>query len=161
VNKFFRTVRQISEYADKISQVAIIAMMLLIVANIIGRFFGLSIFGTYDFAGFINALLVGFALAYCAINKGHIQVELVMSHFPEKVQAIVGIIIGILNFGMIGIIAWQCFLLATDKLIGGEVSMTALVPYYPYIYAIAIGFVLFNLVVLEEIIEFVIKAVKR
>jgi TRAP-type C4-dicarboxylate transport system permease small subunit len=161
MKKFYGIVHLIIEYADKIAQVAVMALMLLVVANILGRFVGLSIFGTYDFAGFINAILVGFALAYCAMQKGHIQVEIVMTRFPEKVQAVVGIIMGILSLGMFSIITWQCVLLANDKLIGGEVSMTALVPYYPYVYGVAIGLALLCLIILEEIIEFFVKVVKH
>ena len=158
---FERIVNLISKYCDRIAQVAVMAMMLLVVGNILGRFVGKSIFGAYDIVGFINAILVAFAIAYCAVQKGHIQVEMVMSHFPERVQKVVGIITGILSLGIFAVITWQILILANDKWRGGEVSMTALIPFHYYIYGVAFGCVLLCLVILLELIKLFIRVEKR
>jgi hypothetical protein len=42
----------------------------------------------------------------------------------------------------------------------GEVSMTALFPFYPYIYGIAFGCALLCLVILADLIQSAVKAVK-
>ena len=159
--KFESLINLISKYCDRIAQVAVMLMMLLVVANIVGRPFGASIFGTLDFVGFINAVLVAFALAYCAIHKGHIEVEMVVSRLPERIQVIISIFTNFLGFGIFAVITWQCFLLAVDKLVGNEVSITALVPFHYYIFAVAFGCALLCMVILINLIKSVLKVVKR
>ncbi len=158
---FERIINLLSKYCDWIAQAATMAMMLLVVANIVGRPLGASIFGTLDYVGFINAVLVAFALAYCAIHKGHIQVEMLAQHFTERTMTIVDIITNVLSLGIFAVVTWQCFLLAVDKLVGNEVSITALVPFHYYIFAMTFGIALLCFVILINLIKSVLKVVKR
>jgi TRAP-type C4-dicarboxylate transport system permease small subunit len=160
MTNFDRIVGSLSKFFDRIAQLAVMAMMLLVIGNILGRFIGKSIFGTYDYVGFINAVLVAFAIAYCARLGGHIQVELLVSRLSEKTQIIIGIITNILSLGIFTIITWQCVILANDKMRLGEVSMTALIPFYPYIYGVALGCTLLCFVILIDLIKSVIRMVK-
>jgi len=159
--KFELIINLLSKYCDWIARAAVMAMMLLVVANIVGRPIGLSIFGTLDYVGFINAVLVAFALAYCAIHKAHIQVEMLMQRFPKRTQATVDIVTNILSLGIFIVITWQCFLLAIDKLVGNEVSITALVPFHYYIFAMTFGIALLFFVILINLIKSVLTVVKR
>jgi hypothetical protein len=43
----------------------------------------------------------------------------------------------------------------------GELAMTTLLPFYPYIYGIAFGCALLCLVILAQLIKSAVKAVKR
>ena len=158
---FERIINLLGKYCDRIAQAAVMAMMLLVVANIVGRPLGTSIFGTLDFVGFINAVLVAFALAYCAIHKGHIQVEMLVQRLPERVQSIIDIFTNVLSLGIFAVITWQCLLLAIDKLVGNEVSITALVPFHYYIFAVAFGCALLCMVILINLIKSVLKVVNR
>jgi len=49
---------------------------------------------------------------------------------------------------------------AIDMKRSGELSMTALVPFYPYVYGIAFGCVLLCLVILADFIKSEVKAVR-
>ncbi len=155
-----RLVHWVSEFCDRIAQVAVIAMMLLVVGNILGRLVWKPIYGTFDFVGFLGAILVALALAYCALKKGHIAVELIMMRLPERVQGIIGILTHMLSLGIFVLITWQCIVLGNDMRRSGELSMTALVPFYPYLYAIAFGCGLLCIVILIDIIKSLVKAVK-
>ncbi|MDD4358053.1 MAG: TRAP transporter small permease, partial [Smithellaceae bacterium] len=52
--------------------VAVIAMMLLSVTDVVLRMFGKPIPGTYEQVGFLGAIVVSFALAFTSMEKGHI-----------------------------------------------------------------------------------------
>jgi len=157
---FERIVRLLSKFCDRIAQAGIFAMLLLVVGNILGRKVWKPIYGTFDFVGFISAILVTFAIPYCAMQRGHTQVELVVERFSERVQGIIGSIIGILSLGIFSLVTWQCIVLANDMRRAGELSMTALIPFYPYIYGIAFGCALLCLVILFDLIKSVVKAVR-
>ena len=161
---FDRVVHSLSKFCDRIAQGAVMAMMLLVVANIIWRVvpeIGRPIFGTYDVVGFIGATLVAFAIAYCAVQGGHISVELVVARFPQRVQGIIGSITGFLSLGIFAVITWQCVVLANDMWRVGEVSMSALLPFYPYIYGVAFGCALLCLVILVDLGKSLAKAVGK
>ena len=161
---FDRVVHSLCKFCDQIAQGAVMAMMLLVVANIIWRVvpkIGRPIFGTYDVVGFIGATLVAFAIAYCAVQRGHISVELVVARFPQRVQGIIGSITGFLSLGIFAVITWQCVVLANDMRRVGEVSMSALLPFYPYIYGVAFGCALLCLVISVDLGKSLAKAVGK
>jgi len=157
---FARLARLLSKFSDRIAQLAVMAMMLLVVGNILLRVVWKPILGTYDFVGFIGAILIAFAIAYCAVLRGHIQVELLVARFPERVQAIIGSITGILSFGIFALITWQCVVLGNNMWRLGQVSATAHLPFSPYIYGIGFGCALLCLVILVDLIKSLAKAAK-
>ena len=157
---FDRIVRWLSKFCDQIAQVGLFAMFLLIAINILLRKLWKPIFGTYDYACFLSAIVVAFAMAHCAVQKGHTQVDLFVARFSQRAQGVIGSITGILSLGLFSLITWQCIALANDIRRAGEVSMTSLLPFYPYIYAVAFGCALLSLVILVDFIKSLVKAVK-
>ncbi len=157
---FERIVRFLTYISDRIAQLAVMAMLFLIVGNILSRVVWKPILGTYDIAGFIGAILVAFALGHCAIRKGHIQVELLVQRLPERLQGILGTITGILSLAIFLLVTWQCIVLGNDMRRVGELSMSAHISFYPYIYGVAYGCGLLSLVIIIDIIKSLIKAVK-
>ncbi|MFH1647386.1 MAG: TRAP transporter small permease [Chloroflexota bacterium] len=149
-----------SQYADWIARAGVVAMMLLAAGNILLRLFWHPIAGTFDYISFTGATLVALALAYTAVNRGHIQVELLVDRLPPRVQGIIGVITGILGVGIFALVTWQSLVYANDMRVAGETTMTALLPYYPYIYGIAFGSALLCLVVISDLMKSMVRAVK-
>jgi TRAP-type C4-dicarboxylate transport system permease small subunit len=160
VELFDRMVRLLSKFCDQIAQASLFAMFLLIFINILLRKFWKPIFGAYDYTCFISAIVIAFAMAYCAVQGGHTQVDLFVTRFSQRVQGIIGSIVGILSLGLFSLVTWQCIVLANDMRRSGEVSMTSLFPFHPYIYAVAFGCALLSLVILVDVIKSLVKAVK-
>jgi TRAP-type C4-dicarboxylate transport system permease small subunit len=155
-----RIIRFLSKFCDQIAQAGVFAMFLLVVGNIVLRMVWRPFFGTYDYVRFIAAILVAFAIANCAVQRAHTQVELLVARFPQRAQGIIGSITGILSLGIFSVVTWQCIELANQMRRAGEVTMTALLPFYPYIYAVAFGVALLCLVIIVDIITSLNKAVK-
>lgn len=160
MERFERMVRLVSKVCDQISQAGVFAMFLIIFGNILLRQFWKPIFGSYDYVCFISAIVVAFAMANCAVHRGHTQVDLVVARFSERTQGIIGSITGFLSLGLFSLITWQCIVFANDMRQSGELSMTLLLPFYPYIYAVAFGCALLSLVILVDFIKSLVKAVK-
>lgn len=160
MDHFNRIVNSLTKFCDRIAQAAVVAMLLLIVVNILGRKLWKPIYGTFDFVSFINTILVAFSIPYCALKKGHTQVDLVVERFSERVQGFIGGITGILGLGIFSLVTWQCVVFAIDMKRSGELSMTALVPFYPYVYGIAFGCALLGLVILADLIKSAVKVVR-
>jgi TRAP-type C4-dicarboxylate transport system permease small subunit len=157
---FERAIHSLAKVCDRIAQAAVLAMLLLVVGNILLRIVWKPILGTYDITGFIGAILIAFAVAYCALQRGHIQVELLVERFPERVQGIIDSITGILSLGIFSLITWQCSELANHVRRVGEVSMSAHISYYPYVYGVAFGCGLLCVVILVDLIKSLVKVMK-
>jgi TRAP-type C4-dicarboxylate transport system permease small subunit len=155
-----RIIRLVSKFSDQIAQIGVFAMFLLVAGNIVIRMVWKPFFGTYDYVCFIAAIVVSFALANCAVQKGHTQVELLVARFSQRAQGIIGSITGILSLGIFSLVTWQCIVLANEMRRVGAVTMTGLFIFYPYIYAVAFGVALLCVVIIIDIINSIGKAVK-
>jgi TRAP-type C4-dicarboxylate transport system permease small subunit len=160
IASFEKFVVLISKLSDGISQIAVMAMMLVTIANILGRLFWRPIYGTFDYVSFFSVILVAFALAYCAVQRGHISVELIVTRLPQRIQGIIGCFTNILSLGIFIIVIWQCVVFAERMIRAKQVTMTALLPFYPFIYVIALGCFLLCLVIIVDLIKSLDKAVK-
>ena len=158
---FERFVHSLTRLCDRIAQFAAVAMMLIVVGNILLRIFWRPIYGTYDVVMLLGSILVAFALGYCAVQKGHIAVELVILLLPKRVQAMIDSITGILSLGLFAIIAWQCWVYGTDMWRQGEVTMSVYIPVHPFIYGVSFGCAVLSLVVLVNLLKAVDKAVRK
>lgn len=157
---FERFVVKISKWSDRVSQMAVMGMMLVSIANILVRTFGRPIYGTFDYVSFLSVIVVALALANCAVQKGHISVELVVARLPRRIQGIIGCFTNILSLGLFAIVIWQCMIFAQRMIRTRQVTMTALLPFYPFIYLIAFGCFLLCLVILVELIKSLNKGMK-
>ena len=160
MNRFERLIYRINTGFFQISVICVAALMVLVMLNIILRKVWHSIYGTYDYVGFITTLMVTFGIGYLAMKKGHIAVDLIVEKLPQRIQAIIDAFGNILSFGIFALVSYQCIVFGNSVLKSGEISMTSLTPYYPFLYGMALGVALLCLVILLYFIKCVVKAVK-
>ena len=161
MGKFEKGIARLSQRFDQIAQVALAIMMMVVVANILLRAVWQSIPGTYEIAGYLGAIVIGFALAHCAVKGRFVAINILVERLPRRIQDIIGIIIGILSFGLFAVGAWYCGRLATDIWLAGEVSPTMRFPFFPLVYALAFCCLLLSLVLLMNVIKLFIQVTKR
>ncbi|MBC7347484.1 MAG: TRAP transporter small permease [Clostridia bacterium] len=137
------------------------ALMLLVVGNIVLRLFGHPIEGTYEFVGFFAAAAIGLALAYCAVQQGHIAVTFLVDKLAPKHQAVIDLIIGLLALAFLVLAFWETVAYGTTMVISGEVALTTQVPFYPFIYLIAFGLFAFALVILVGLLKPLKKVIEK
>ncbi len=144
----------LSQVLDKLAGFCMVAVMGLVVSNIILRaVFNRPILGTYDYVGFLTALVIGLALANCAFKNGHIAVSFVVEHFPAKAQAGVDVVVNSLSLFFWGLVSWQLWVYAGSTINKGLVSPTTQTPLYPFIYLVSLGFFALCLVLLVKLFE--------
>lgn len=161
VGYFERFVRSLSRVCDRVAQVAVVAMMLIVVGNILLRTFWRPIYGTYDVVTILGSIVVAFALGYCAVQRGHIVVELIVSLLPQRVQATIDSLTGFLSVGIFAIVAWQSWIYGTDMWNRGEVTMSVHIPVFPFIYGVSFGCAVLFMVVLVDLIKSLDKVVRK
>jgi TRAP-type C4-dicarboxylate transport system permease small subunit len=154
MKQFAGLVTGFSRLLDRIAGFCMVAIMLLVVANIVMRaVFNHPILGAYEHVGFLTAAMIAFALAHCALQDGHIAVGFVVDRFPARVQSMVDTILNIIALGFWSLSAWFVLQYANSMKTSGVVSPSAQVPVYPFVYLVAFGLAALCLVFAVRLVE--------
>lgn len=133
-------------------------LMLLVVADVIGYQFGAPIKGTPEISEFMIVIVVFLSLAWCAVTRKHVKVDLIVSRFPSRVQAILDSITLLAALVIFGIMTWRSFLESTEVY---DITSILRVPHTPFYWIMTFGLALFCLSIVVLVIENIIEARKR
>lgn len=126
-------------------------MALLIMAQIVGRWFGVVIPSTEDFSGFLLAAASFLALAYTLRSGGHIRVNLFISHLQGGIRRFIEGVILLLALILVGYAAWSVLLLVIEsyqfnELSQGYIPVPLWIPQAP----MAAGLLILEIALLDE-----------
>jgi len=134
-----------------IAGVTLLAIVLLVAANIVMRQLATSYGGTSEIVGWLTAVVVSLSLAHAQLNKAHVELDILMAHFPDRLQAFIQTIVAaasLLFFTMVAVKLWEYGYGVMQR---GMVSQTLRIVIYPMIYVVALGFSAFCLVLLTDV----------
>jgi C4-dicarboxylate transporter DctQ subunit len=136
---FIKIVHSFSRWICWVSVAALIGMMLLTSSDVVLRYMGYPIKGTFDIVGLLGTVVVALPIAYTQILGRHIATDFMGSRGNQVVRTINNSIVCLLGIGTYALIAWQCSLLGTKLWRIGRVSDTIEIPLFPLVYVVAFG----------------------
>ncbi len=130
----------------------IILITLMIFAQIVGRWFGVIIPSTEDFAGFFLGGATFFALAYTFRMGGHIRVTLLVNMFRGKIQKAylvlaLLVLISIIAYGTYYAIAFVYESWSFDEKSQGYIAIPLWIPQL----SMALGLLIFLIALLDDL----------
>jgi len=128
-------------------------MVLLSCGNMLLRFLGYPVKGTYELMGFSGAILAAFALGATQKQGGHIQVDLIASVLPREVNRWLKALANLISAAFFSLVCWRLADLALSLKQSGEVSQTLHLPSYPVVLAVALGVFSLILVLLRQVLD--------
>lgn len=138
------------------------AMMVLTASDVTLRYvFNRPIVGSFDLTEYMMAIVVSFSLAYCAFFKGHVSVDIVTSHFPQRAQAIIDSITSLLSTFLFALITWQSFIYMKLLFDSGLKSTVLLIPRFPFAGLVCLGSAFLTVVLVADFLEFLSRAVRK
>lgn len=162
LNKFEKFNRRVSMGIEWVGLAALLLMMLVTTLDVIGsKLFLLPVFGAFDIMMLAQLVAMTFAAGATLIVGLHITVEFFVPLLPPRIQAVVDCIVFLLGFILFALIVWRLCLYSYDLQINGEVSLTARIPFYPFVYGATLACVPVCLIYLSYFIESFLKALKR
>lgn len=157
-----RVVFPLNEVMHKVGLAVLLLMMFLTVGDVVGRYFFLfPISGTFELTNFMLALVVFFAIGYTQVRRGHISIDVVVSRFSPRAQAIIDSITYLFSLGLFSLVTWQSAVHANRLFEGHNVSGVLSLPIYPFVIAVGVGSLLFCLVLLVDLLSSLAKAVQH
>ncbi len=156
-----KKVQRLTYWVSGVSMFVLIPMMLLSTFDVISRsFFNKPVPGTIELSSFMLVIVIVLGLAYTQQMKGHPTVNIVVSKLPLRISLFVEIIINLLCLGMVSIIVWQGWVVATGN-IGRIVSDVLRIPQFPFRLIVPLGGALLFLEFLVDLVTSVVKFIKR
>ncbi|MBN1191906.1 MAG: TRAP transporter small permease [Dehalococcoidales bacterium] len=138
------------------------SIMLLTAVDVCMRyFFNRPISGAFDLTEYLMVVVFAFALPYCTIKKGHISVDILMSRFPERVQAVINLVTAPLSLALFSLLVWQTIIATLMQQETGIVSSVLEIPRYPFIGLLFLGYVCFVIVLLADFFKLVSEVGKK
>lgn len=157
-----RFISPLNGVAHRVGLAVLFLMMFLTVGDVAGRyFFNRPISGTFELTNFMLALVVFFSIGYTQLRKGHISIDVVVSRFSPRAQAVIDSITYLFSLGLFSLVAWQSAVYANRLFEGHNVSGVLSLPIYPFVITVAFGSLLFCLVLLVDLLSSLAKVVKH
>jgi len=136
-----------------IAGVILVFMAGLTFLDVIMRYFGKPIVGTYELVSFLGVSAVAFSLPRASLMGAHVYVDLVVDKLPTGSRKIFRIFTRLLVF-LLFLIASGYFVYMGMNLIATKtVTMSLKVPFYPVVFALAAGCLAQCLVSIYEILS--------
>lgn len=146
--------KKINRVLVAVGSAMLILMMFLTAVDVCFRYvFKRPLAGAFELVGYMMAILVPFSIAYCAQDRGHVAVDLIMERFPRTIRHCMKILTTFITLLFVVIIAWQNVLYFFEMKKSGLTSAVLLIPAYPFILPTAIAFAVFALVLAVHLFE--------
>ncbi len=130
-----------------IGGVFLIAGMLLLISNILGRFVNFVIPGSYELFELFMVIPVAIALVYTALQNAHVVVNILISRFPARLAAICEMAASLLGLAIWGLITYAGAHMAFENGLKETTDILG-IPYLPFRIAWVLCLLIFSLIYL-------------
>jgi len=150
---YLRIVTKLSTIMYACAGVVLSFMMMLTVADVVLRYLGRPIPGTYELVGLSGAVVIGFAIPYTSLVRGHIFVEFLIDRFEKGRREVVLMATKILILLLFIGFGTYLFRTGMDMAASGEVTQILRIPFYPVVYAMGVCCFIECLVMVSDIMR--------
>lgn len=139
-------IRRVNRILHYVAGFVLLALMLVTVANIIGRaFFRTPLRGTVELTEMAMILIVYLGLAHAEHESDHISVDLLYEKVGSAAKLALTVLNGVVGLVVIGLLAWNLYRYAGVLDTGGYVTSILRIPQAPVAIVGVVGSALFVL----------------
>ena len=157
-----RAIQFVSLWLNWIAGLFVVLLMFLSFMDVFLRYtFNMPISGTYEISGLMALVFISLSLAQTQAEDGHIRVDILNHVLSGKKERILRLFSHLVCFIMSSIASWQSFLYARSLAEVGEASQTEKIPFAPFAYIAAAGFLILCLVLVVNFFDTLMGAKKK
>ncbi len=144
---FWKTTRRIILALALLSGLAILAMIVVTLSDVLLRFFHKGILGAYDIVRVASVIAITCSLPYVTAVKGHIAIEFLYQRFNRIGRTVLDSIFRLLSLFLFGLLAVRSWLYGLLLLRSRQVMPTLSIPVFwiPWLTALCFVFVSFSI----------------
>ncbi len=141
-------------FSGALACAALVAIVLVVLVQIVGRLLGVLVPSTDEFAGYAMAASTFLGLAYTFRANGHIRVNLFVQRLPERRQRSAELLVLVLLSTVTTYFAWYCIDMTYSSYDFGDLSAGLLpVPLWMPQSVMTLGVLLFAVSAIDELIQ--------
>ncbi len=145
--------RKLCRFLLLISGLTLAFMLLFTVTDVVMRAFGRPIVGDYEIISFLGAVVVGFAIPYTSLLKGHVFVDVLIEKLPKSMNDWMQVATRVLGIALFLWMSWNFADMSLDLIKSKEVTPVFRLPYYPISFGLAFACIIQCLVFVSQIKE--------
>ncbi len=153
MNRFADGVHRTSKLLSVVGACVLLGIMALTVANIIYRLTGHVIIGTYELVQFLMVVPAAFALGYTAVEKGHIEIGLVVSRLTPRGKRICQATTKLISIGVLGFICAATAWFIVEKTNTVELTDLVHLPINPFRGIWLLGLIVFAIALVVDLVR--------
>ncbi len=165
LERFMKIVDTVSEYTGRLVSFLVIPLTLFVAYDVFARYlFQAPTAWVYELTWMQNGTLFILGGAYITLHRSHIRVDIFYKKYSERTKAIFDIIVYLLIFvPVFYILMKHSFVYARDSIACLEHSMISYwqPPLYPIKSVMAIGFIVFFLAGLSDLLKSIFSLIRR
>jgi TRAP-type C4-dicarboxylate transport system permease small subunit len=140
-----------SKWLEVIAGTALLLVMLLTGCDIVGRAFGMPIFGTFELVSFAGGLVIGLAVPATSRVKGHVIVDLLLEKVSARTGFVLKVITRLMGIAVFLLMSYALIRMGNNIRASGEVTSVLRLPFYPVAYAMGGAFFVECLVLVADL----------
>jgi TRAP-type C4-dicarboxylate transport system permease small subunit len=132
----------------------LVGMLVLIVADVIGiKIFSNPVPGGIELVAFLAVIAIAFSVPLTQAQRGHVAVDFIIERFPRRPRLVIECLTMLMSVALFALLTAYTFRYAGQLQASGEVSMTQKIPFYPFVYGMAVCFLAASLVLVLQFIR--------
>ncbi|MCL4181920.1 MAG: TRAP transporter small permease [Burkholderiaceae bacterium] len=132
---------------------ALMAMMLFTVADMVLRGLGRPVAGSYEIIGWLSAAAMALALGYTQRHRGHVAIDLLTTRLAGRTRTAIELVMTLLALLLFAAVAWYLARYGRVLHETGSLSETLKAIVYPWVYVVAAGAAGLTLALLVELLK--------
>ena len=146
--------RRLSGWLEWLGLVGLLTMMVVTCVDVVGsKIFRWPLPGSIDIVQLAQIVAIAFAASMVLILGRHIRVEFFVRLLPRRLAAVINSVILFLGLGLFMLILWRMSVFGYLKQGSGDYSATIHVPYYLFVYGIALACIPVCVVFILELLK--------
>lgn len=154
---FPRLLEKFCQLMDWIGGTVLVFMMLLTVADVIMRYIGKPVLGTYELVSLGGAIVVGCAMPYSSWQRTHVSVDILMDSGHRIRTTILQLITRLMGIMLFLVAGYNLIDMGATLTKTNESTLTLCLPLYPIAYLLGVCCFAECLVLVTHIIQLVTK----
>jgi TRAP-type C4-dicarboxylate transport system permease small subunit len=138
MNKTFGLLKFLCNAINVIAGVALTAMMLLTVIDVLLRATSFPFVGTFEIVSLLMGIVIAFGIPQVSLDKGHVYMEFLVERLSSRNRNLVNTFTRILCIVLFACVAYNMIKIGARFRASGEVSPTIKIPFYPLPYAVSV-----------------------
>ncbi|MFC1905323.1 TRAP transporter small permease [Chloroflexota bacterium] len=154
IDCFEKWIKRISGWLFGIACVAIVAMILITVVDLIGlKLFRWKFAGAIEISGLLGLIIIGFAISFTQVLRGHTVVDVLISRLSKRYQVVLASIVSLFGLIIFTLMAWQMYSFGGDLQLAGRITPLEQIPLSPFAYAMAVCCLVMSFVLLLALVR--------